>query len=259
MADTNDSSDLADRSARLSNLRERYDREDEEQALAWCRTQWGHLGGPINPVFDVMLAKGGAAALLMRAEVETEVGRQQFLANFSWPQDVRPPTLEQLKIARALCASVAAAIMIGDDPFIWAQVSRALGEVGSKTNSRLAALEVVEDVLNYRKRCDEYISSYPAERAEVDEELDTRCRQALVHLGQIDPRFESATIERFLELLRASNIGRVGIAVKLTMETGAFGSERRRNETEKEYLQRVRKDFDEATAAQRRARKPLPG
>jgi hypothetical protein len=231
--------------------RDEYEREAEAKALAWCRKEWGSLGGPFDPTFDVMLAKGGPIARLMRADLSSQKGADHYFCDLHTADGSRP-TLEQLRKAQAIGRALDVAIMSGSNPENWELVGRAHNELRATLARRSAAVAVLAELRAYRERDDQF-RQRRAERGlapHVDgpgEGLSFRATKAREDLVRLDQRFASVTPAALAALACEPKLGARGMAVRLSLSTGAFDDGKRENEADAAAIKRVKKNYEKGS------------
>jgi len=204
--------------------------------------------------FDVPLASGGELALLMYADLSNQEGADHFLEKFRRAaKGSKPPSLDQLRIAKALGRGIAAALLAGDDPGCWELVKRAHAAMFARMNKRRAVVAAIADLHGYLKRDAKMRQSRTTRKrpAHVDgpgEGPNFRAAKTLDQLIGLDASFKSdnVDIDILMKFVRSPKLAPLGIATKLSLLCGAFGDKTEPHEAKEKAYKRVKRHFEKA-------------
>jgi hypothetical protein len=249
-------------------------REDEARALASSRTN---------------MARGYLVGLLMGADLSTEESAEPFFHNFSTAAGPLPspacimhepgagereqlrarllvlcrahvatklarPSLEQLRLAKAIACFLDAAIMSGDDASHWALVKRAYDALDATLAKRCAVVAILSDLSAYHEReikeLGPELRQLRAKRPDLGHAPGTgtefRASKALESLTRQDSRFASVCVRDLVALVRTGRLAPLGMAAKLSLSCGAFEDAKRENESDAAAFKRVKKLYEKA-------------
>jgi hypothetical protein len=244
---------IVERARAQAEARQCYEAEDNERGLAWLRKHHGSVGGPYDERFDVPLAAGGVLALLMRADLSTQEGADHFFRMHSTTDGSRP-SLDHLRLAQAIGRALDASIMNGSNPANWELVRRAHDDLDATMPKRCAAVAVLRDLRAYRERDDKFRARFPNHRDHPGEGTEFRAWKALESLACLDARFVPAIHSRaacvcdLVRLARHPKLGAIGMAVKLSLDCGAFGDAQAPHEDARKAYRRVKRNYEKAMA-----------
>jgi len=201
---------------------------------------------------NVPLAKGGPIALLMVANLDDEEGFKSLVRALQGTQprdDADRATVEQLKLAQEFGRLLSVAVTEGRDSPLWKRMEDALNLLRGVQMARRAVVEILADLVHYKRRTDEFQASHPDYVSHPEMAPDSQIAQALRALKSVDQAFAKVTGAKLKELLDRPRLGAVGIAVELSIAHGVFGDKLKDSETGKKPAQqkrRIRGLYDEA-------------
>lgn len=246
---TSDATECVDATAHAS--RGSFGGDGAAAPEGWPREQGALPARVRGAEFDVPLAHAGVVALLMRADLASQQGADRFLATFTLPSNVRPPTLRQLRLAQAIGRGIDYAIRYGNGPQTWELLQRAYDAIQATMPKRAVVVSILRDVCAYDKR-DVRFREQGARRGRPQhldgpgEGLAFRAEKALQVLHGIDSRFAAIDLTMLLGVVKTPKLEAIGAAAKLSILSGAFEDGPRENESEAAAFKRVKKLYEKS-------------
>jgi hypothetical protein len=204
----------------IANAPKRWEARDQIHR-AHVERDHARIGAPV-PEFDVPLVRGGVAALLTCADLETQEGADRFLSAFMLASEgSSPPSLEQLQMAQEIVRGVGLAILQGNNEPMWKLARDAHKALFSVTDKRRAVVSMLHDLRQAFDVCEWEHKKYP-NLVEAMAGLEPIASTALETLATLDEHFQSVSAPKLLRIVGARKSA-VGIATTLSILCGAFG------------------------------------
>jgi hypothetical protein len=192
----------------------------------------------------------GVVAMLRVADLASPDGITQFLGKFSlYAGASKKPSIERLRLAKAIVLILEDAILSGDDCSTWKLIARARKCLDSIENNRSVAVSIVDALLQQKAYYDGVLRREPGHVEVEGPDFESHVRTALQELLGIDKRFGNLDVEGVISILNETSLRALGATVKLSMASGAFADEKRQNESDAAAFKRVKKLYEKARSA----------
>jgi hypothetical protein len=210
------------RAERRADAIEVLNKSDEPIRMPDGVSVWAEPHDPLPTKYDVPLARGGPIALLMVADLDTPEDVRSLQAMFSSDRGQRA-TVEQLRLAQEVGRLLCIAMHQGRRSQLWKRMPAGLHQMRGREMARRAVVEVLTELLRFRRDTDRLLKLYPNHVDLPREGVDFRVGKAIEELAAIDPRLARVTPSELKELLNHPRLEAVGIAVELSLRHAVFG------------------------------------